>query len=374
MTEPGRADASRTRIAGVVLLAVAGVAAVVGLLALGGEGPPSHEAAPTSSPPVALPGLTSSTGPVPGPPPDAVQPGPAWQPEGRRWARRSCRAPAPVVAAMWVVCRPSLGPSPVLLPAVCPPSPPVAPPTPVAAMRVACRLLPAVLPAVLPRCARTPGTLPGGGSPEGTPTGPGVASGGALGGVLGGAPGGAGTVGGAPGTPPGGGSPVVAPIEPGAVPGGGGAGGLQPGPVPVGAPGGAPGAPAVTVRVYNNSMITGLAQRAADELRLLGWNVTEVGNYPYGMIPESTVYFRPGTDEEGAAQSLAAQFEVRTLPSLRGHPARLTRSDRHRHQELGRQRQLEHRRAARLTRQRGGSGSEPQPRTPRAGALRDGQG
>ena len=75
MTEPGRADASRTRIAGVVLLAVAGVAAVVGLLALGGEGPPSHEAAPTSSPPVALPGLTSSTGPVPGPPPDAVQPG-----------------------------------------------------------------------------------------------------------------------------------------------------------------------------------------------------------------------------------------------------------------------------------------------------------
>ena len=148
MTEPGRADASRTRIAGVVLLAVAGVAAVVGLLALGGEGPPSHEAAPTSSPPVALPGLTSSTGPTPGPPPDAVQPGQPGRLEaaGRRWARRSCRAPAPVVAAMWVVCRPSLGPSPVLLPAVCPPSPPVGPPSPVAAMRVACRLLPAVLP------------------------------------------------------------------------------------------------------------------------------------------------------------------------------------------------------------------------------------
>ena len=65
-------------------------------------------------------------------------------------------------------------------------------------------------------------------------------------------------------------------------------------------------------------MITGLAQRAADELRLRGWNVTEVGNYPYGEIPESTVYFRPGTDEEGAAQSLAAQFEVRTLPRFEG--------------------------------------------------------
>jgi hypothetical protein len=127
-----------------------------------------------------------------------------------------------------------------------------------------------------------------------------------------------GTVGGGARTPPGGGPPVVAPIEPGAVPGGGGAGGLQPGPVPVGATGGAPGAPAVTVRVYNNSMITGLAQRAADELRLLSWNVTEVGNYPYGVIPESTVYFRPGTEEEGAAQSLAVQFGVRTLPRFEG--------------------------------------------------------
>jgi hypothetical protein len=70
--------------------------------------------------------------------------------------------------------------------------------------------------------------------------------------------------------------------------------------------------------VYNNSMIAGLAQRAADELHLLGWNVTEVGNYPHGVIPESTVYFRPGTDEEGAARSLAAQFEGRTLPRFEG--------------------------------------------------------
>jgi hypothetical protein len=151
---------------------------------------------------------------------------------------------------------------------------------------------------------------------------PGPVPGPVRGGAPGGAPDAAGTVGGvpggAPGAPPGGGSSVVAPIEPGAVPGGGGAGGLSPGPVPVGAPRGAPGAPAVTVRVYNNSMIAGLAQRAADELRLRGWNVTEVGNYPHGVIPESTVYFRPGTDEEGAAQSLAVQFEVRTLPRFEG--------------------------------------------------------
>lgn len=36
------------------------------------------------------------------------------------------------------------------------------------------------------------------------------------------------------------------------------------------------------------------------------------------MIPESTVYFRPGTEEEGAAQSLAAQFGVRAFPRFWG--------------------------------------------------------
>ncbi|WP_345381421.1 LytR C-terminal domain-containing protein [Actinomycetospora straminea] len=70
--------------------------------------------------------------------------------------------------------------------------------------------------------------------------------------------------------------------------------------------------------MYNNSMIIGLAQRAAEELRLRGWNVVEVGNYPFGVIPESTVYFRPGTDEEGAAHTLAAQFGVRALPRFEG--------------------------------------------------------
>ena len=83
--------------------------------------------------------------------------------------------------------------------------------------------------------------------------------------------------------------------------------------------GGAPtGIPAVTVRVYNNSMITGIAALAADELRRRGWNVVDVGNYPYGVIPESTVYFRPGTEEEGAAQLLAAQLGVRAMPRFEG--------------------------------------------------------
>jgi hypothetical protein len=98
---------------------------------------------------------------------------------------------------------------------------------------------------------------------------------------------------------------VGAPIVAGGGPGGG-------------PDGGATGTSAVTVRVFNNSMIPGLAARAANELRQRGWNVVDVGNYPYGVIPESTVYFRPGTEEEGAARALSAQLGVRASPRFEG--------------------------------------------------------
>lgn len=67
----------------------------------------------------------------------------------------------------------------------------------------------------------------------------------------------------------------------------------------------------VPVRVYNNSKIKGLAHTAADDLRAEGWQVTEVANYPYGVIPTTTVYYRPGTDEEAAAREIAATFGMR---------------------------------------------------------------
>jgi hypothetical protein len=57
--------------------------------------------------------------------------------------------------------------------------------------------------------------------------------------------------------------------------------------------------------VYNNSTIKGLAAKAADDLRADGWNVTEVGNYPYGVIRTTSVYYRPGTEEEAAARAIA---------------------------------------------------------------------
>lgn len=75
---------------------------------------------------------------------------------------------------------------------------------------------------------------------------------------------------------------------------------------------------AVPVRVYNNSTIKGLAAKAADDLRADGWNVTEVGNYPYGVIRTTSVYYRPGTEEEAAARAIAAAFGMRVAERFDG--------------------------------------------------------
>lgn len=72
------------------------------------------------------------------------------------------------------------------------------------------------------------------------------------------------------------------------------------------------------VRVYNNSTITGLAARAADDFRADGWQVQKVSNYPSGIIATSTVYFRPGTSEQSAASSLGSQFGLRVEPRFAG--------------------------------------------------------
>lgn len=89
----------------------------------------------------------------------------------------------------------------------------------------------------------------------------------------------------------------------------------SPAPPPPPAP---PPATALPVRVYNNSTITGLAARAASDFRGAGWRVEEVGNYPGGIIPTSTVYFRPGTDEEAAARTLGNRFDLRIEPRFPG--------------------------------------------------------
>ena len=79
-----------------------------------------------------------------------------------------------------------------------------------------------------------------------------------------------------------------------------------------------PGVAKVPVRVYNNSTITGLAAKAADEVRASGWTVEGTGNYPQGTIPTTTVYFRPGTDEEASAKELASRLRARVEPRFEG--------------------------------------------------------
>jgi LytR cell envelope-related transcriptional attenuator len=81
-----------------------------------------------------------------------------------------------------------------------------------------------------------------------------------------------------------------------------------------------PPAPRPSIRVYNNSRISGLAQQAADDFIRHGWNVVTVGNYPEraARLTTSTVYFRPGTGEEAAAQELAKQFNLKVEPRFNG--------------------------------------------------------
>lgn len=73
----------------------------------------------------------------------------------------------------------------------------------------------------------------------------------------------------------------------------------------------------VTVRVYNNSTIQGLADKGAKDFRASGWNVTEIGPHQ-GRLEKSAAYYRPGTDEEAAAKALALEFGIEALPRFEG--------------------------------------------------------
>jgi hypothetical protein len=79
-----------------------------------------------------------------------------------------------------------------------------------------------------------------------------------------------------------------------------------------------PGVTKAPVRVYNNSTVTGLASKASDEVRANGWEVAETGNYAGGTIPTTTVYYRPGTEEEAAAKELASVLRARVEPRFDG--------------------------------------------------------
>jgi hypothetical protein len=76
----------------------------------------------------------------------------------------------------------------------------------------------------------------------------------------------------------------------------------------------------VQVRVYNNGTVHGMASRVAGKMRRAGWHVTTVGNYPgsEGVVPATTVYYRPGTREHAAAEKIAKHWGMRAKPRFRG--------------------------------------------------------
>lgn len=77
-------------------------------------------------------------------------------------------------------------------------------------------------------------------------------------------------------------------------------------------------APTMPLRVYNNSTISGLAATASSDFQRGGWSVAESRNYPDGIIPTSTVYYRPGTGEQASAQRLADEYGLRVEPRFEG--------------------------------------------------------
>jgi hypothetical protein len=72
------------------------------------------------------------------------------------------------------------------------------------------------------------------------------------------------------------------------------------------------------LRVYNNSLIQGLAAQAKSDFEAAGWTVTAISGYGEGVVDHSTVYFRPGTPEEAAAHELGREFGLRVEPRFPG--------------------------------------------------------
>ncbi|MET9493048.1 LytR C-terminal domain-containing protein [Nocardia sp. NPDC006630] len=72
------------------------------------------------------------------------------------------------------------------------------------------------------------------------------------------------------------------------------------------------------VRVLNNSMVSGLAAKTANELSADGWNITETGNYGTGVIPKTTVYYGSSAGEKAAALAIANQLGITAEPRFAG--------------------------------------------------------
>ncbi|MGA4791859.1 glycoprotein [Nocardia sp. 852002-20019_SCH5090214] len=74
----------------------------------------------------------------------------------------------------------------------------------------------------------------------------------------------------------------------------------------------------VPVRVLNNSTVAGLASRTGSQLTAAGFDVTETGNYPGGVIAKTTVYYGNSPHERETAQAIANELGVSAEPRFAG--------------------------------------------------------
>ncbi|MEU0542352.1 LytR C-terminal domain-containing protein [Nocardia sp. NPDC005978] len=91
-----------------------------------------------------------------------------------------------------------------------------------------------------------------------------------------------------------------------------------PPPVTTTAPAGGAVDKSIPVRVYNNSMVAGLAAKTANQLTAGGWNVAETGNYGAGSIPNTTVYYGSSPAEKATALAIASEIGATAEPRIPG--------------------------------------------------------
>lgn len=72
------------------------------------------------------------------------------------------------------------------------------------------------------------------------------------------------------------------------------------------------------VRVLNNGVVPGLAAKTGGQLTGEGFNVTEVGNYPGGVISKTTVYYGSSPKEQALAQAIASELGCSAEPRFPG--------------------------------------------------------
>ncbi|MBF6247696.1 LytR C-terminal domain-containing protein, partial [Nocardia elegans] len=75
---------------------------------------------------------------------------------------------------------------------------------------------------------------------------------------------------------------------------------------------------AVPVRVLNNSLVAGLANRTANQLAASGWTNVTAGNYAAGTLAKTTVYYGNSAVEREAALAIAQELGAVAEPKSAG--------------------------------------------------------